>query len=587
LAVRKLLLLGVFVALALAPAAAARPFAAPATPPGCDLPAQRPLWIDFGDGSVPFWQQVFARPGIIAAASNFLVPPKLRAAGAKTVYWDMHLNNRVGTPQKPLDPAGVTDQADRLYLRAVASSGCATPVIALNELFGAGTATPWSDSNTTYRANVLTLLRRLSALGARPYLLISSPPYTGGDAGQWWRDASQVADLVREVYFSGPRISKQGPLLGSRTMRDALRKSIEDFTEIGIPPSGLGVMLGFHTTKGIGSGREGLQPASAWFDVVKLEALAARQVAGEESIGSVWSWGWGVWSAGEADPDKEAAACVWLWARDASLCDGPKLAGEDFDLSRTEGLLPAGVQCALGPRVVTRSALAAVTKLTGDPDAALSALQERLVLGQATNLTSAELNAAEAQVVDRWFGGRFSRYQAALARAGISRSLARSIIDTQARELKIRRSLHVAAPSSAEILDWYTSYAGEPARVVDAKPAPWWLGRRTHGVALSATAPAVVLTARPGAKPLLIRTTTGLTRVTVGEPAMPLGAYPLSLATPAISAALVESKQLTAFGTWLLNQQTAALKRTVCVRDQLPSPEPVDLTGFVPFLALA
>ena len=68
---------------------------------------------------------------------------------------------------------------------------------------------------------------------------------------------------------------------------------------------------------------------------------------------------------------------------------------------------------------------------------------------------------------------------------------------------------------------------------------------------------------------------------------MPLGAYPLSLATPAISAALVESKQLTAFENWLLARQTAALRSTVCIRDELPSPEPVDLTGFVPFLALA
>jgi hypothetical protein len=584
--VKKLLLLGVFAALAFAPAAAARPFAPPATPPGCDLPAQRPWWIDFGDGSVPFWQQIFARPRVIAAASNFLVPPKLRAAGARTVYWDMHLNNRVGTPQKPLEPGGIIDQADRLYLRAVASSGCATPVIALNELFGAGTATPWSDSNTLYRANVLTLLQRLSSLGARPFLLVSSPPYTGGDAAQWWRDAAQVSDLVREVYFSGPRISNQGPLLGSRTMRDALRNSVEAFTDIGIPASGLGVMLGFHTTPGVGSGRENLKPASKWFDVVKLEALAARQVAAEESIGSVWSWGWGVWSKGEDDPDKEAAACVWLWARDASLCDGPTLAGEDFDVSRTEGVLPAGVQCVLGTSVVTRSALAAVTKLTGDQDAALSALQERLVLGQSTNLTSSELDTAEKQVIARWFGGRFGRYQAALATAGISRSLARSIIDTQARELKIRRSLRVAAPTPAEILDWYTSYAAEPARIVDAKPGPWWLGGKTHGVALAATAPASVLTALPGAKPLLIPTTTGFTRVTVGEAAMPLGAYPLGLATPAITAALVESKQLTAFEKWLLNQQTAALQRTVCVRDQLPSAEPVDLTGFVPWLAL-
>ena len=578
---RKLLLIAVLAAAAVsvgAPQATAAP--------GCDLPAARPLWIDFGDGSVPFWQSTFAKPGIIAAASNFLVPPKLRAAGAKTVYWDMHLNTRVGTPQKPLDPAGVVDQADRLFLRAVASSNCATPVIALNELFGAGTATPWSESNTTYRANVLTLLRRLSSLGARPYLLVNSAPYTAGDAAQWWRDASDVADLVREVYFSGPKISKQGPLLGSRTMRVALRNSMDEFTEIGIPSSRLGFMLGFHTTKGIGSGREGLKPASAWFDVVKLEALAAKQVAEEESVATVWSWGWGVWSAGENDPDKEAAACVWLWTRDPNLCDGPKLAGEDFDTSRIEGRLPAGVQCALGEFAVTRSQLTQLSRLTGDADAALSALQERLVLAQATDLSTPELDVAEAQVIARWFRGSRTRYYAALATAGIPRTLAREIIGTQARELKIRRNLTVAAPSSAQILDWYASYATMPARAVSAKPGPWWLGGRTTGIALQATAPPSVLTAQPAAKPLLVPTTIGFTRVRVGDPAMPLAAFPLSLAAPAISVALKESARLAAFEKWLLNQQTAALRRTVCVRDALPSVEPVDLTAFAPFLAL-
>jgi hypothetical protein len=168
---------------------------------------------------------------------------------------------------------------------------------------------------------------------------------------------------VREVYFSGPRIHKQGALLGSRTMRVALRNSMDEFTEIGIPTSRLGFMLGFHTTRGIGSGREGLQPASAWFDVVKLEALAAKQVAAELSVGTVWSWGWGVWSVGENDPDKEAAACVWLWSRDPALCDGPKLAGDGFDPSRVEARLPAGVQCALGAIAVTRTQLAQVTRL--------------------------------------------------------------------------------------------------------------------------------------------------------------------------------------------------------------------------------
>src|SRR4029079_15508385 len=125
------------------------------------------------------------------------------------------------------------------------------------------------------------------------------------------------------------------------------------------------------------------------------------------------------------------------------------------------------------------------------------------------------------------------------------------IVGTQARELKIRRNLTVAGPSGAQILDWYASYAAMPARAVVAKPGPWWLGAGTTGIALEAIAPPSVLTAQPAAKPLLFPTTTGFTRVTVGDPAMPLAAFPLSLATPAISAALKESARLAAFEKWL------------------------------------
>ena len=35
----------------------------------CVLPSQTPVWLDFADGSVPFWQE-FAKPGIVALASN-------------------------------------------------------------------------------------------------------------------------------------------------------------------------------------------------------------------------------------------------------------------------------------------------------------------------------------------------------------------------------------------------------------------------------------------------------------------------------------------------------------------------------------
>ena len=128
----------------------------------CGVPDKGTIWVDFADGSVPFWQE-FARPGVIAAAANFIFPPQLRAQGAKTVYWDMYLTRRVGTPLEPFDPAVVIDRANRIYDTATMSSGCTQPMIAENELNGANTLTPWTATNAQYRRNVLIYVQTLAA----------------------------------------------------------------------------------------------------------------------------------------------------------------------------------------------------------------------------------------------------------------------------------------------------------------------------------------------------------------------------------------------------------------------------------------
>ena len=67
-------------------------------------PNAGPLWIDFADGSVPFWQVVRAA-GRDRGRGELLYPPQLRAMGTKTIYWDMNFRLRVGTPLAPFDPA--------------------------------------------------------------------------------------------------------------------------------------------------------------------------------------------------------------------------------------------------------------------------------------------------------------------------------------------------------------------------------------------------------------------------------------------------------------------------------------------------
>ena len=104
--------------------------------------------------------------------------------------------------------------------------------IAENELSGAGLETPWSDTNAQYRQNVLTYLQTLAARGARPFLLINSAPYTGGEAAAWWQQVAAVADIVREGLFqrqADPRARpdrrqpddpREHPLVGRPLPRD-------------------------------------------------------------------------------------------------------------------------------------------------------------------------------------------------------------------------------------------------------------------------------------------------------------------------------------------------------------------------------
>ena len=220
---------------------------------------------------------------ILAVSSGTTVPAQMRAAGAATIFFDLHLNDRVGTTVAPADPSTIATKAQNLFNFAVSVTGCDHPIIAENELFGAQTQTPWSATNAQYRANVLAFLQQLKALGATPALTIANPPYTGGDAAEWWRQAAQAAILVRQVYFTAPGpkgLYAMGPARASRSMRGGMRGLVAHFAQIGIPASRIALELQFQSAAGEG-GRQGLEPKAAWLEIVKLEALAAKEVASE------------------------------------------------------------------------------------------------------------------------------------------------------------------------------------------------------------------------------------------------------------------------------------------------------------------
>jgi hypothetical protein len=566
--------------------ASARPGAPEAaTTDACSLPGKKPVWIDFADGSVPFWEQ-FAQPGAVAAASNFIFPPQIRARGAKTVYFDLNFTRRTGTPTEPADPAVVAERANRFYTYASNAMGCPNPVIAENELQGARTLTPWSVGNAQYRANVLIFLRALAARGAKPVLLVSSSPYTGGEAGDWWRQVAQVSSIVREAYFPAPSVYKQGIVQGSRTIRQMFRGGAQDFISIGIPPSKLGIMLGFQTTTGSG-GREHLAPASKWFELTKLQVLAARTVARELGLATVWSWGWATWTPAESDPDKQAAACVYLWTRDAKLCNAPRMVGPALNTDLTTGQLifPPGSRCTVLGHAVRWDVSASISRVTQDPQPAFTAAYSRAVASSYAHITSKAILNAEKAVIGLHFHGSRSAYVAALRRDRASVGIARGIIGDELRRARIQEGLRVGSPSAAEIRAYYDTYAAAPVRLVQVKPAAPWLANSRRGFALGAVAPPQVFTLK-NRKQATLRTMTGVFNVKALGPTVDLAELPLAKARKPIVTALVSLARDTAYQNWLLARQKAAQSQTLCWRDQLPAVAAVPLTDYLPYLAL-
>jgi hypothetical protein len=552
----------------------------------CNLFTSTPTWLDFADGSVPFWN-LFARPGVTALASNLIYPPRLRAAGARTAYFDLYLNRRVGTPSVPADPATIVDKANKFYDYASQSMDCSNPVIAENELFGSWLAVPWSTTNAQYRANVLLFLQTLRQRGAQPWLLVNAKPYTDGTAGDWWRQVADVAGIVREVYFPAPLIYQRGPIYGNRTLRQSFRNGILDFTKIGIPVSKLGLFLGFQTTKGTG-GREGLA-AKPWFETVKWQALAARFVAKEMKVSSLWSWGWAEWTTmpGEHDPAKPKAACVYLWTRNPKLCNGPRAAGKGFNKSRTEGqlILSPGLRCQIGGAAVRWSAISPILKLTGDPELAFSNAFARAVEQRAAPIAYSDILAAERSIVAARFGGSRSAYKAAIGQARTNLSVARSIIGDELRRARIQAKFHVSGPSGGEISDFRENFGDLQARLVQAKtPAPW-LGGRRSGYALASTAPPQLMSLGSGRWSRLW-SPLGTIQVRPLGPPKTLSSLPLGSVRPSIRTALIDQAREEHFPVWLTAAQKAAFPEATCWRDQFPELGEVDLTNYLSFLAL-
>jgi len=395
-----------------------------------------------------------------------------------------------------------------------------------------------------------------------------------------------VSDLVLENYANANVIWRDGPIDGSRRLRVRYRQSAARLLALGIPSSRIGIMVGFQTGAGTG-GREGLRPRSRWFSVAKWQALAVRQVARELKLAHVWSWGWAQRDARSNDPDKTYAACVWLWARDARLCDAPEILGKELDTDVRTGQLnlPAGTRCTYGTTPLTASSVASLARVTRDREVALTALVVRAIERERARVSPSAALAVERRIVRLRFGGSTSAYRAALADAGANVSVGRAILGDELRSRAVASGLASLSVSAADVARFRATYASVLAREVVVSPAPTWLpdGR---GLALATSAPQSLFRLSTGRRSTL-RTVEGVFTVEARGDATPLAAVSYALARPAIVRELKAERRAEAYAAWSIRMQKAAESKLVCERDRLPELGVVDVSSYAPFLSLS
>ncbi len=163
-------------------------------------------------------------------------------------------------------------------------------------------------------------------------------------------------------------------------------------------------------------------------------------------------------------------------------------------------------------------------------------------------------------------------------------SLARSALADELRREQIESTLRFRRASPAETTTFYFSYPDVLTREVEARPAAWWLGGKTRGLALAALAPESVFELAPGARST-VRAFDGSYAVRALGEIQPLGSVPLDRARPAISAALDAFARRAAFERWSIFQQNAILKTAICRGDEFPAAGAVRLTAYLPFLS--
>jgi hypothetical protein len=237
-----------------------------------------------------------------------------------------------------------------------------------------------------------------------------------------------------------------------------------------------------------------------------------------------------------------------------------------------------------GRTPLTASGIAAVAKVTGDSELALTALVVRAVEREHVNIPTREVLAAERRIVAARFAGSTSAYRAALTASGASVAVARGVLGDELRRRAILERLRAPAPTGADVARFRGTHPTVLARRVAVAPAPSWLPGGS-GVALDVSAPAAVFRL-PVRRTTVLRTAEGRFSVRALGDALELAVVPDGVARSAILRELRSERRAAAYAEWTIRRQKAAEGRLVCDRDRMPELGVVVLSSFLPFLSL-
>ena len=264
----------------------------------------------------------------------------------------------------------------------------------------------------------------------------------------------------------------------------------------------------------------------------------------------------------------------------------PQRQGFDSSLSTGQLVLPPGATCLVGGRTIATDEIDRLSAVTRDRDAAFTALFQRLAeSGSAGAVTDARVLSLERGVILNRFGGSRAAYLAALARSKATVEMARAILADELRRADVAARLSVPAPTAGAIADYYATYANLPVRTVEASPAAPWLAGSRRGLAIASFAPTQVFSTPVGESHTFDALDGRFTIRPLDNPT-PLGAIPLERIAPAITTALTGFARNDAYTRWSANLQSGALDRALCLGDRVPIAQGVDLTTYLPYLAV-